>query len=74
MHVEKPRTGHHLKTNKQSVDTVSVFSTENSTAASDSLVDTAAVPVSIGREAHCASHPRRNSSHNPELTPSKHFL
>lgn len=59
---------------RRSVDSVRVFPTDNSTAASDSLVDTAAVPVSIGREAHCATHLRRNSYHNLELTPSKPFL
>lgn len=63
-----------IKKKKKSVDTVSVFTTDNSTAASDSLVDTAAVPVSFGREAHCASHPRRNSANNLELAPSKPFL
>lgn len=36
---------------KKIVDTVSVFTTDYSTAASDSLVDTAAVPVNIGRGA-----------------------
>lgn len=47
LHAEKTRTGHNLK-KTTNVDTVSVVTTENSTAASDSLVDTAAVPVSIG--------------------------
>lgn len=51
LHAEKPRMGHF----KDSGDTIGVLTTDSRTAPSDSLVYTAAVPVSIGREAHCAS-------------------
>lgn len=51
LHAEKPRMGHF----KDSGDTIGVLSTDSRTAPSDSLVYTAAVPVSIAREAHCAS-------------------
>lgn len=51
LHAEDPRMGHL----KDSGDTIGVLTTDSRTAPSDSLVYTAAVPVSIGGEAHCAS-------------------